>query len=277
MNHSIVFLRRCCSAMIAVAMLSVMFTAPTLAATQVNGEAAAVKVSLNGRIGFLGIPGPLVSEALADTGTLNGSNDSHQASMPTGSVLSLISAETLHATTFSVPDEVASETSLSNVGLNIGGDTIGLAFAMARASAPTGAAAQGYSEIDDLLVNGSLISVSGDSNQVVPLPGGKIILNEQHVSSTGTMVVNAIHIIIYGVGDVVIGTATAGSGVMSGDSLQTQSLLNAIVSSGKPVVSGTIMSEWLITPNRRIMKGDSTSSLLLATISKEGGARSCAV
>jgi hypothetical protein len=54
------------------------------------------------------------------------------------------------------------------------------------------------------------VSVSGDPNQTITIPGGQLIINEQTISSNGAMVVNALHIIVNGVADVVIASATAG-------------------------------------------------------------------
>jgi hypothetical protein len=45
---------------------------------------------------------------------------------------------------------------------------------------------------------------------VIPLLGGRIVINEQQVTSTGAVVVNALHIIINGVADIVIASANAG-------------------------------------------------------------------
>jgi len=83
---------------------------------------------------------------------------------------------------------------------------------MARALAVFGDAGVGTSNIDNLSINGVPISVTGDPDQRVDVPGGVVIINEQHVSSDGTIMVNALHAIIFGVADVVVASATAGSG-----------------------------------------------------------------
>src|SRR5216683_2058045 len=64
--------------------------------------------------------------------------------------------------------------------------------------------------MDNLLVNATPIAITGAPNQVVGIPGGQIIINEQTISSTGTAVVNALHVTVAGVADVVIASATAG-------------------------------------------------------------------
>ncbi len=51
--------------------------------------------------------------------------------------------------------------------------------------------------------------VSGAANQTIPLIGGRAILNEQIVSATGTTV-NALHLVVDGLADLVIASASAG-------------------------------------------------------------------
>jgi len=54
------------------------------------------------------------------------------------------------------------------------------------------------------------IPVTGAPNQAIWIPGGVVTINEQNISSTGTAVVNALHVAVTGVADVVIASATAG-------------------------------------------------------------------
>ena len=81
---------------------------------------------------------------------------------------------------------------------------------MAQASQVAGAAGTGSATISNLLVNGVPIAITGAPNQIVGIPGGQLIINEQTISSTGTTVVNALHVTVAGVADVVIASATAG-------------------------------------------------------------------
>src|SRR5713101_6585390 len=68
----------------------------------------------------------------------------------------------------------------------------------------------GISTLSNLAINGTPIAVTGDPNQTIWVPGGQVIINEQTISPTGTAVVNALHVAITGVADVVIASATAG-------------------------------------------------------------------
>lgn len=150
-----------------------------------------------------------MTTVLADTGTLGDATDARDASRITGSVPSLLVGEVLHATTIGWPDQVASEASLAGLGLTVGGTTISADFIMAEATALLGATGSGTSILDNLSINGVPISVSDNPNQVFYIPGGRVVINEQQ-SSPGGMVVNALHVIVSGVADVVIGSATAG-------------------------------------------------------------------
>ena len=146
---------------------------------------------------------------LADTGTLGGTSDAREASQVTGLVSSVLAGEVLHAVTIGWPDQVASEASIANLGLTVAGTTISADLVIARALAATGGAAMGNSGIDNLSVNGIPVYVTGEPNQTVWIPGGQVIVNEQKTSSTGILV-NALRVVVTGVADIVIASATAG-------------------------------------------------------------------
>lgn len=171
-------------------------------AQTVSGEASAVQATVLGLLGG-------TTTVLADTGALGGTTDALQASALTGNVPSLLTGDVLHATTIGWPDQVASEASLGDLALSVAGTTIGADFVMARALAVLGAAGVGTSNIDNLSINGVPIPISGAPNQTIYIPGGLVVINEQQTSPTSA-VVNALHVIVYGVADVVIGSATAG-------------------------------------------------------------------
>ncbi len=174
-------------------------TSPT-----VVGSASAVQATV------LGILGTGTTTVLADTGTLGGINDSRDASMDTGSIPSTLDAETLSTVAISWVDEVDSEASLANLNMTVAGIGITADSVMARASQVLGAPGTGISTLSNLAINGTPIAVTGDPNQTILVPGGQVIINEQTISSTGTAVVNALHVAITGVADVVIASATAG-------------------------------------------------------------------
>ena len=185
------------------AMLSALLTWPIASDAQtVTGRARAVQATVLGLLGG-------TTTVLADTGALGGSSDALQASALAGSVPALLTGETLHATRIGWPDQVVSRASLAALALTVAGTRIGADLVVARARAVLGAAGSGVSNIENLAINGVPIPVSGGPNQTVPIPGGLVVINEQRTSPTST-VVNALHVIVYGVADVVIGSATAG-------------------------------------------------------------------
>jgi hypothetical protein len=64
-----------------------------------------------------------------------------------------------------------------------------------------------------LHVNGQPVTVTTQPNFTIPLPDGKIVINEQAKSSTqtsGKISAVAMHVVINGVADVLVGSASAG-------------------------------------------------------------------
>jgi len=170
----------------------------------VTGQATAVRATV------LGLLGTATTTTLSDTGSLGGTSDARDASQLIGSIPSLLGGEVLSATTIGYPNEVDSAASLAGLNLNVAGVGISADFVMVQASQVLGATGSGTSYIDNLSVNGSPIAVTGQPNQTVAIPGGQIVINEQTISQSGATVVNALHVIVNGVADVVIASATAG-------------------------------------------------------------------
>ncbi|HEY3044216.1 MAG TPA: choice-of-anchor P family protein [Vicinamibacterales bacterium] len=176
---------------------------PTQAAAQtVSGQARVAQTTVVDLQGT-------ATTVLADTGTLGDSNDARQASQLTANIPSVLAGGVLHATTIGWPDRVASEASLADLALTVAGNTIGADFVMARATAVQGAPGAAAVHIDSLSINGIPIFVSSEPNQTIPIPGGRMVINEQQQSQTGIRV-NALHVIVDGVADVVVGSAIAG-------------------------------------------------------------------
>jgi hypothetical protein len=167
-----------------------------------SGVASAVQATVLGPVAG-------TTTVLAGTVPLAGTSDALQASALTGTIPGLLAGEALHATTIGWPDQVASEASLAQLVLSVAGTTVGADFVMARALAVLGSAAAGTSNIANLSINQVPIPVTGDPNQTIYVPGGQVVINEQQTFATST-VVNALHVTVYGVADVVVASATAG-------------------------------------------------------------------
>src|SRR5882762_714229 len=144
---------------------------------------------------------------LASTGTLSGLTDARQASQLMGSVPALLSAETLHATAIGLSDRVASQASLGGLVLGIGSTSISADAVLAQAETAAGSAT-GSSVLGNLMLDGVPVDVSGAPNQTISFPGGQLVINEQ-TATAGGIVVNALHLVVYGIADVVLGSATA--------------------------------------------------------------------
>ncbi len=198
---------RYCSVFVA---LALMLAWPAAGAAQtVVGDGSAVRATVLGATSLLGTT-PTTTTVLADTGTLSGINDARDASMDTGSVPSTLSAEVLSAGTISWPDEVDSYASLAYLNATVAGVAITADSVVAQASQVLGTAGGGTSYLDNLSINGMPITVTGAPNQTIGIPGGQVVINEQTVSSTGSTIVTALHVIVSGVADVVVASATAG-------------------------------------------------------------------
>jgi hypothetical protein len=199
-------LRRCFVAVgLAMALLAWPVTGDAQLGTTptVTGQATGVQVVV------LGILGTATTTALASTG-ISDTNSESDVGQDTGSIPSLLGAEVLNAATYSYSDEVDSVASLANLGLTVAGVSISADSAVAEASQVLGAAGSGSAYIDNLAINGVPVTVTGAPNQTIAIPGGQMVLNEQTISSTGSVVVNAVHVVVNGVADMVIASATAG-------------------------------------------------------------------
>ncbi len=167
-----------------------------------RGQAMAVQTKVFG-----------ITTSLANTGPLAKAGGAREASLLTRNIADMLTAKVIHASTIGQADRSRSEAALADLLLTVGKDSISVGFIMARAMAVCGPTVSGSSEIADLIVNGKAIVVSGQPNQSIALPNGRVIINEQKSSmkgKAGDITVNALHVIVDGVADVVISSAQAG-------------------------------------------------------------------
>jgi hypothetical protein len=175
-------------------------------ATSFSGQATVVQAKL-----FSPVPAAVT---LVDAGPLPSSGGAREASLLDASVPGLLTAEVLHATTVGQGNASRSEASVAELALTVGGNSISARFLQARATAmctDAGATASGSSDIAALTVNGQTIAIDGTPNQTVLLPNGtgKVVINEQTSSGPGDITVNALHVSVTGVADVIISSAHA--------------------------------------------------------------------
>jgi len=184
--------------------VSALGVAPAIAGdTQFSGQATVVKATVLGQ-----------SITLADTGPLPPEGGQKEASLLSESVPGLLTAEVFHASTVGQGNQSRAEASVATLDLTVAGNTIGADVLSSRATAmcgPNGSSSvAGSSEIVALTINGQTIVVSGQPNQTIPLPldTGRVIINEQSGNSSD-ITVNALHVIVYGIADVIVASAHA--------------------------------------------------------------------
>src|SRR2546425_5837528 len=179
------------------------FLATAASATTYSGRATVVQAGVLGQQINLGDTGPLPPEGGAQ-----------EKSLLDATVPELLSVEILHASTVGEGNHSRSEASVAQLALGAGGNTISAGFLMARAEARCtdgGATTTGSSEIAELTINNASIVVSGEPNQTILLPNGQVVINEQN-TAPGDITVNALHVVVNGVADVVVSSAHADIG-----------------------------------------------------------------
>ena len=196
--------------------LSATLLLTALFAGVVAGRADAASPGYSGRAAVVDATVLGQHIVLSDTGPLPASGGAQEASLLEAEVPGLLTAEVLHASTVGQGNQSRSEASVANLALTVGGNTVAADFLMARATAQCNggnASVSGSADIVNLVVNGQAVTVSGAPNQTIPLPGGgSIVINEQTSSvsgNTGAITVNALHVSVPGVADVIISSAHA--------------------------------------------------------------------
>ena len=158
-----------------------------------------------------------VNTVLVDTGPVAAGGGELNETLLELAVPGVLTGEVGHASVVAGGKKSSAEASVASLALTVGGQAISADFLQARATAEcTGntATVSGGSELAGLNINGQEIAVTGAPNQAVALPlvGGEVIINEQIGGASadrGDLTVNALHVIIPGVADVVIAQAHA--------------------------------------------------------------------
>ena len=181
--------------------------------TSYSGRATAVRATV------LNTPITLVDVTLQSTGGAEEASLVDLSVPPTPpppfASLFQLSAEVGHASTIGKGNKSSAEASLATVNTTVAGVPISAQFVMARAEASCNggtASVSGSSQLVDLVINGQPIVVAGTPNQTVSIPGGQVVINEQTSSASGNsgeITVNALHIVVNGVADVIVASAHA--------------------------------------------------------------------
>ncbi len=169
---------------------------------------------------------------VADTGELPSTGGNRNATVLDVNVPNVLTAQVAHAVVVGANGRTRAEASLETMNMNVAGQTLTADLVAARAvsgCSSGGAMTQGRSDIVNLTLNGAPVTVTGDPNQMIEIPGiGHIVINEQTRdvgANAAHLTVNALHVVIDNVADVIvshadsnIGCSTAGC-VNTGDSV----------------------------------------------------------
>jgi hypothetical protein len=175
-----------------------------------TGEAVVASVNVLG-----------LQTAISDTGPLPRSGGSLSTQLASIDLPGLLDLSLLTASTTGGSDRTSSQASVANVNVTAAGVGISASVltsnATAQACGSSSPSVAGGSNIANLVVNGLSITVTGAPNQTIPLLVGSLIINEQTSSvsnsssgASADMVVNALHLQVLGVADVVISSSHAG-------------------------------------------------------------------
>lgn len=177
--------------------------------TTYSGEAAAARADVLG----------LINVSLSDTGALPSSGGSLSASLLQFQLQPTLDLNLLSAATSGGNNQTASQASVTNVSINVAGVHVTASVLASNATVTCDASgnpsASGSANIVDLKVNGLRVDVSSEPNFTVPLLVGSLVINQQSssvdpVAGTANMLVNALHLRVNGVADVVISSSAAG-------------------------------------------------------------------
>jgi hypothetical protein len=180
------------------------------ATTTYTGEAFAASVNVLG-----------IRTTISDTGPLPGNGGSLSAQLASIDLPGVLNLGLLTESTTGGSNRTSSQSSVANVAVTAAGIGITASVLTSNATAQACGSASpsvaGGSNIADLTVNGQPITVTGAPNQTVPLLIGSLIINEQISSVTSSscgasanIQVNALHLTVAGIANVVISSSQAG-------------------------------------------------------------------
>jgi len=137
---------------------------------------------------------------LAETGLLPITGGSLTNSQLLASINGVLTTDSVGATISGAGTATTAQSTATNLNLTIGGHTITASLLQANASASCGPVFTGSSQIQDLVIDGTPVTVTGAANQAVFFPsGGLVMINEQSVSKkgkAGSITVTALRVLL---------------------------------------------------------------------------------
>jgi len=176
------------------------------------------------------------------TGALPSSGGARCVELVTLNLPGIVSGGVAHASTIGAGNHTDSSASVAGLSVGVGGlvltaDLIqSQAYAAVTNGAPT---TSGGSSLVNLTIAGQTISINGFRNQVVVVPGGKIVINET-IQSAGSIKVNALHVSLEGLVDVVLGSSYAAVGPCTGCTNTCTGTANCTDNSDFIIASGSL-------------------------------------
>jgi hypothetical protein len=152
--------------------------------------------------------------ALAGTGPAPAAGGQRENSLPS-TVVGGVTARLLYAITLASGSRNQSQASLAYVDAMVGAHEVTALWVEAQATAVAGflsVSTSGKTTLEGLVLDGHAIAVTGEPNQTITLPDGYLVINEQTGSSsrpTGTLTVNALHLVVPKSGSFIAASATA--------------------------------------------------------------------
>jgi hypothetical protein len=200
-------------------MLAPAFLAGCLLSQPRDGMAQQITYSGEALVASVDVLG-VINTSLSDTGPLPASGGSLSTQLANLDLPGLLTLQLLSASTNGENNQTNSQASVVNVTLNAAGVYIQASVLTSNAVAfcsSSNATVSGTSNIAALTVNGRSIKITGSPNQTIPLLVGSLIINEQISSvvnavnfSSADMLVNALHLKVNGLANVVISSSHAG-------------------------------------------------------------------
>jgi hypothetical protein len=155
-----------------------------------------------------------ITTTVNGTGALPKTGGELNNDLLTLNVPGIVSAGVSHASTIGLGNHTDSSASLAGLSVGLAGLVVTADIIESQASAEIANGApttSGGSTLVNLVVAGQSIIVSGFRNQTVVIPGGKVVINEM-TQSAGAITVNALHISLAGIADVILGSSFAAVG-----------------------------------------------------------------
>ena len=148
---------------------------------------------------------------LSQTGFLPAAGGNLSASHGQATIDGVLTADSLSASTSGQGNQTISQATATNLNITVAGNVISADYLSATATA-TCSAATGSSQIQNMVVNGTPVEITGAANQAIYLSnGGFILINEKSISKGKTKNINvsALHVIIPNAADIRVATARA--------------------------------------------------------------------